>query len=294
MAALLLKDRHEVRTLTNSPNRPNSFGGKVRAFPYNFERYPELVESLRGVATLYNTYWVRFNHGSFTHEQAVQNSFTLFRAAKEAGVGRVVHVSITNPSEDSPFEYFRSKARIERQLRESGLSYAILRPAVLFGGEDILINNIAYVLRHAPVFGLPGSGEYRLQPIHVDDLAALAVEQGRGSGNTVTDAVGPEAFTFRGLVEALREILVTRCWIVPMPASVTILAGKLIGWWLDDVMITPEEVRGLMAGLLYTGAPPAGGIALTAWARQHAAVLGRKYHGELARRSNREAAYAGL
>ena len=65
----------------------------------------------------------------------------LFEAAKKQGIKRIVHISITNPSEDSPFEYFSGKAKIEKALIEFGISYA-LRPAVLFGKEDILINNI--------------------------------------------------------------------------------------------------------------------------------------------------------
>jgi NADH dehydrogenase len=206
----------------------------------------------------------------------------------------VVHVSITNPSQHSRFEYFRGKAQLEHALRESGMSYAILRPAVLFGGEDILINNIAYLLRHFPVFAIPGRGDYRLQPIHVDDLADLAVAQGRLPTNTVTDAIGPETFTFRGLVELLKEILAARCWIVGLPAPVVTVAGKLLGMVLGDVLITPEEVQGLMADLLYTDARPTGGTALTAWARQNASTLGRRYHSELARRRNREAAYENL
>jgi NADH dehydrogenase len=290
----LLKAGHEVRTLTNSPNRQNVFGGKIKVFPYNFDRYDDLVRSLEGVSVFYNTYWVRFNHGSFTHEKAVENTLTLFRAAKEAGVERIVHISITNPSEDSPFEYFRGKARIERALLESGLSYGILRPAVLFGAEDILINNIAYILRHYPIFVTPGMGKYRLQPIHVDDLASLAVSQGGRRENAVIDAIGPEAFTFRALVETLDKILETRCWIMPWPAPLAIVGGNLMGKWLGDVLITREEVHALMAGLLFTGARPTGETALSVWARHNAANLGRRYHCELARRSDREMAYAGL
>ena len=131
---------------------------------------------------LYNTYWVRFNYGSFSHAAAVENTLALFAAARQAGVGRVVHLSIANPSEDSPLEYFRCKARLERALRESGLSYAILRPTVLFGGQDILINNIAWMLRRLPVLGVFGDGRYRLQPIYVDDLAAWPSSKGRPPG----------------------------------------------------------------------------------------------------------------
>ena len=136
---------------------------------------------------LYNTYWVRFNHAKFRQVDAVRNTLALFRAAREAGVQRVVHLSITNPSEDSPLEYFRSKATLEKALMDSGLSYAILRPTVLFGREDVLVNNIAWLLRRFPFFGVFGDGSYRLQPMYVDDMAKLAVEEGLRTDNRVVE-----------------------------------------------------------------------------------------------------------
>jgi NADH dehydrogenase len=203
IAARLLEAGVRVRTLTHSPRRANPFGGKVEAHPFNFDNPAALVESLRGAAVLYNTYWIRFNtrEPGFQHAAAVSNTLKLFEAARQAGVPRVVHTSITNPSEDSPLEYFKGKAVLERTLKESGLSHAILRPNVLFGREDILINNIAWTLRRLPVFGVFGDGQYRLQPMHVDDFAALAVEQGKDRANRVIDAIGPETFTYRRLVE---------------------------------------------------------------------------------------------
>jgi uncharacterized protein YbjT (DUF2867 family) len=294
IAQRLLAEGHSVRTLTHSPNRPSRFKDQMQVFPYNFDRFAELVNSLRGVDTLYNTYWVRFNHPLFKHETAVQNTITLFRAAQEANVRRIVHISITNPSENSPFEYFRGKAQLERVLRECPMSHAILRPAVLFGGEDILINNIAYILRHLPVFAVPGSGNYRLQPIHVDDFADLAVLQGKRQENVVIDAIGPETFTFLGLVKELKKILRTRGLVMRMPAPFVTVAGSVLGRFLGDVLITPEEIRGLMSDLLYTDSPPTGKIALTGWARENASVLGQRYHSELARRQDRTASYATL
>ena len=93
-----------------------------------------------------------------------------------------MHISITNPSLDSPLPYFRGKAILEKEIRASGISHAIVRPTVLFGKEDILINNITYLLRRLPVFAIPGSGDYRLQPIYVEDLAEIAVEAWRELG----------------------------------------------------------------------------------------------------------------
>jgi len=139
-SARLLETEPRIRTLTNSPERPNPFGERVEIFPYRFDDSRSLIRALTGVRVLYNTYWVRFNHRRFTFAQAIQNSKALFSCACEAGVERIVHVSITNNSLESPIEYFRGKARLEQELRASGLSYAILRPALLFGNEDILIN----------------------------------------------------------------------------------------------------------------------------------------------------------
>ncbi len=280
-----------IRTLTNSPDRPNPFGDAIEIHPYHFHQPERLVESLRGATVLYNTYWVRFNTKDFKHAEAVENTRTLFRAAREAGLERVVHVSICNPSEDSPLGYFRGKALLERALRESGLSYAILRPAVLFGPEDVLINNIAWMLRKFPIFGVFGDGRYRIQPIYVDDLAALAVEQGQARDNVILDAIGPETFTFRELVAALGEILGRRRPIVSIPPGLGRLMAGVLGFFLGDVMLTREELQGLMAGLLAVDSPPTGTTRLTDWARQNAATLGRHYASELARRTHRSAAY---
>jgi NADH dehydrogenase len=285
IARRLLDAGVQVRTLTNSPQRPGPFGGRVRAFPLSFDEPDKLVEALRGVCVLHNTYWVRFNHGrAFGFAQAVENTRRLLGAAREAGVRRVVHVSITNPAADSPLGYFRGKAAVEGMLADSGMSYAILRPAVLFGGPGILVNNIAWALRRLPVFGVFGDGRYRLQPIHVDDLAALAVEHAKGEANVTLNAIGPETLTFRALVEAIGEAIGKRRMIVPVPPAVGALASWALGMLVGDVLVTREEIQGLMAELLYVDAPPTGTIRLTEWAREHAGTLGLRYESELARR----------
>jgi len=292
--AMRLLDRgHEVITLTNSPDRANSLGGRVKPYPFNFDNPDELTRCLRGVSVLYNTYWVRFNHKLFKHADAVRNTERLFAAAKAANVERIVHVSITNPSEDSPLEYFSGKARLERVLGESGISHAILRPTVLFGKEDILINNIAWALRRLWVFGVFGSGEYRLQPIYVDDLAALAVEQGARRENVTIDAIGPETFTYRELVKVIGKAIGKKRRVISVPPSVGYLVGWVLGKFVGDVMITREEIKGLMADLLHVDSPPAGVTRLTDWIRAHADSLGREYTSELARRIDRTIEYQG-
>lgn len=291
IAERLLKRNIEVITLTNSTNRTNPFGESVKAVPFNFDNPDLLAESLSGVTVLYNTYWVRFNHRLFTHADAVRNTQILFQAAKKAGVEKIVHVSITNPSEDSPLEYFSGKATLERALRESGLSYCILRPTVIFGAEDILINNIAWMLRRLPVVGVFGDGQYRLQPIYVEDMADLAVREGTSRENTVIDAIGPETFTYRGLIETIGDIIGVRRPVISVPPLLGYLTARVLGWFVGDVILTRPEIEGLMADLLYTESPPAGGTRLTDWSKEHARELGRKYASELRRRKDRRVSY---
>lgn len=291
IARRLLDAGHTVHTLTNSIGRENPFGDKITVHPFNFDRPKELAKSLEGVTVLYNTYWVRFNHKLFTHADAVRNTKTLFAAAKEAGVERVVHVSITNPSAEFNLEYFSGKAELEEALIQSGLSYAILRPAVLFGKEDVLINNIAWTLRHLPLFGVFGDGRYGIQPIHVDDLAQLAIAQGESRDNVIINAIGPETFTFKGLVAEIGRIIGRERPILSLPPRLAYAATRVVGWFVGDVFLTWEEVQGLMVGTLAVDAPPAGQTKLTDWARKHAATLGKQYTSELARRVDRAAAY---
>jgi NADH dehydrogenase len=237
---------------------------------------------------------VRFDHRDFTYRTAVENTISLFAAAKKAGVRRIVHISITNPSLDSELEYFSGKAQLEQELMNSGISYAILRPTVLFGEEDILINNIAWVLRRMPIFGVFGDGNYRLQPIYVGDLAKIAVQEGRGEDKVIIDAIGPETFTFRELVGEIADIIGVRRAIISVPPELGYLVGSLLGKFVGDVFLTREEIAGLMQNLLYTTSPPVGETRLTLWAGEHADTLGLRYSSELARRRNRKLDYKNL
>ena len=284
IAQRLLDAGHQVITLTNSGDKPDPFNGQVEVYPFNFNNKAQLVENLRGVDVLYNTYWVRFNHKDFTHSMAVENTKILFSAAQEAGVRRIVHVSITNPDASSHLEYFSGKGELEEALINSGVSYSILRPTVLFGKEDILINNIAWMLRRFPVFGVFGDGQYRLQPIYVDDLAKLAVEQGALTENNIIDAIGPETYTYRELVKTIGQIIGTSRPIMSIPPELGYRVGQVVGQLMHDVTITRPEIEGLMADLLYVDSPPAGETKLSEWTRQHKDTLGKAYANELSRR----------
>jgi len=280
----LLDCGEEVITLTGHPNRPDPFGGKVKASPLDFDEATLLrsvTRSLQGVDVLVNTYWVRFDKGENTQPRAVENTRKLVNAAKAAGVKRIVHISITNPSAESHLPYFWGKAANEKAVIDSGLGYAILRPTVLVGDEDILINNIAYLLRHFPLFALPGDGSYKLQPVYVDDVAELVVEGVYRTDNYIIDAVGPDIFTFREMVELIGEKIGAKRPLISVPPRLALLAAQFLSLFVNDVILTPEEVDGLMAGLLVSKEPPRGKTRLADWLEKNKDRVGAKYASEI-------------
>ncbi len=279
----LLAMGSRVRTLTRNPNQPHSFSSQVSTAPFHFENPAALVETLRGATTLFNTYWVRFVHGQTTFDQAVENTKTLFSAAKAAGVNRIVHISVTNASEQSPLPYFKGKGRLERLLHESVPSYAIIRPTLVFGIDDILLNNIVWLLKHFPLFVIPGSGEYRLQPVFVGDLADIAIREAQSAGNPTIDAAGPELYTFNELIALLADESKSRSKVVRANPVLVMWLLKSIGYLVHDVVLTHDELTGLMSNLLVSAVPPTGSTRLSTWLDEHQGLIGRSYTSELGR-----------
>jgi len=283
IARRLIADGKRVRTLTNHPNRDNPFGDSVESAPLAFSRPDVLVKSLQGADVLFNTYWIRFEYGGATFEKAVANTEALVRAAEEAGVRRVVHVSVSNPSEDSPLPYFRGKALAEKAVAASKLSYAIIRPTLIFAAGDILINNIAWLLRKFRLFPIPGRGDFRLQPISAEDVADLAVAMSELDDNAVVNAFGPEVYTFDDLVRKIDQRIGARARILHVSPALALALSNVVGYFTGDVILTRDEVEGLSANLLVCPGEPTGKKRLSDWLMENSETIGRAYASELAR-----------
>jgi uncharacterized protein YbjT (DUF2867 family) len=280
---ILLSRGYQVRTLTNHPDQDNPFGDRVEAFPLDFDHPDRLCDILRGASALINTYWVRFPRGHWTFEAAVHNTRVLIHAAKDAGIQRIVHISIANPSLQSPLGYYKGKAQLEQDIVNSGLSYAILRPTVIFGREDILINNIAWFIRHFPVFGIPGDGRYGIRPIYVEDLAHLIANAVDRQENMILDAVGPETYTFEDLVKRIASQVGRTIMPIHLPASLAYIFTYAIGIATRDTILTWQEYKGLMGNLLASRAPASGKTPLSQWLAENRDRLGKRYASEVAR-----------
>ena len=277
IARRLLADGKAVRTLMRDPAAAGRLPEGLSAAPYRFDDVAALTESLCGARVLYNTYWIRFPQGRDTFERAVENTRTLLRAAERAGVARVVQLSVTNASETSPFPYFRAKGVVERDVRASTLSHAIVRPTLVFGREDILLNNIAWLLRRLPVFLVPGTGQYRVQPVAVEDVADLAIDLGAREDNVAVDTGGPDTFTFEQLVREIAAVVGSRARLVRGPPRVAVALARAVGWALRDVLLTPDELESLMASSLVATGPAIGTRSLRDWLEAEATRLGRAY-----------------
>ena len=283
IAAWLLGEGRDVRTLTRDPDQPHPLANRVEARRYRFDNPVELARSMEGATTLYNTYWVRFERHGATFDAAVANSRALFQAARRAGVRRIVHVSITGPDVDSPLPYFRGKALVERDVADSGLGYAIVRPTVVFGEGDVMVNDVAWLLRRVPVFPYPAGETAPVRPVFVGDVARLCVEAARRHDDVVLDAVGPETFRFVDFVGAIRTAVGSRSRLVPVPAVAVPLLTGLVGRAVNDVVLTRHELAGLMAGLVAPEGPATGEVVFSDWLAAHGDSLGHQWASEVGR-----------
>lgn len=287
IASRLLAEGRRVRTLTNHPQRPGAEGLEVEVAPLQFEDRDALSSNLRGVDVLYNTYWIRFPHSNIGFSDAIANTRTLLSAAATAGVRKVVHISVSNPAEDSPLDYFAGKARTEAIVRESGLAWSVVRPTLIFGTGDILINNIAWLLRHMPLFFVPGDGAYRVQPVAGEDVAAIAVWAAAQPDGLTVDAAGPDTISYAELVDSIAIAIHHTRRIVFTPRGLTLLAARVLGGYVKDVILTPQELAGLMDELLVSKEPPRGRARIDDWLLRNADGLGMSYASELDRHFRR-------
>jgi uncharacterized protein YbjT (DUF2867 family) len=283
IARRLLAGGRRVRTMTNHPQRPGASDMEIETRPLLFRDHAQLVVSLRGAEVLYNTYWVRFPRGGVGFDDAVANTRLLMNAAVEAGVRKVVHISVSNPALDSPLPYYAGKARTEAVVQESGLPWAVVRPTLIFGRGDILINNIAWLLRRMPVFLVAGSGQYRVQPVAGDDVAEIATWAAEQPENVTVDAAGPDVMTYGELVEGIGIAVGRRPSFMHLSPRLTLLAAGVVGGLVRDVLLTREELAGLMDELLLSHEAPRGRQRFDDWLLSQMETLGQTYASELDR-----------
>ena len=284
LAEQLLERGSAVLNLTNHADRPHPFADRVPVAPMDFSDPAGLRRSLAGVDVLYNSYYIRYPYRGVAFDDAVRNTRILVEAAAEAGVRRIVHVSVVGVETHDHLPYYRGKRQQEAIVRGAGLPYAILRPTWVFGLGDVLTNNIAWMLRRFPVFVVPGDGRYRVQPVAAEDVARVAIEKTEASETGVWDVAGPDVLTFDEMVRLVRTAVRSKALLVHVPPSIAVTMARLMGALLRDRVLTRQEVEGLASSALVSAEPPRGRISVRHWLQGAGSQLGLRYESEIGRR----------
>jgi NADH dehydrogenase len=275
-AATLLDRGWRVTTLTNRAPAPGD-DARIARSALRFDD-DHLARVLDGADAFVNTYWIRFAHRETTFRDAIVRSGQLIAAAQRAGVGRFVHVSVSNPTVDSPLGYYAGKALVERDLFSSGVPWSIVRPTLVVGPRDVLTNNIAWFVRRSPLVAIPTGSGYRLQPVLLDDVAELLADRAEGAGEgTTIDAAGPDVLTFAEYVRVLARALGRPARLLRVPPVVMLGALGLAGVALRDTVLTREELAGLRDELLVSHAAPTGTRSVVDWLEANGRGFGAGY-----------------
>lgn len=162
------------------------------------------------------------------------------------GVGHIVHLSALGAAGDAPSMYLRSKAAGEAALQRSGVPLSVIRPSVVFGAEDRLINLFACLQAIFPVIPLAGA-DARLQPVWVRDVAQAIwtlVQQGPASAG-VYEAVGPHVLTLRELVRCAGRLSGHTRPIWPLPAALGWLQACVLELLPGRTLMSRDNLRSL-------------------------------------------------
>lgn len=209
VARELLARGHQLRLLVHRRTPALEGVGQVEGDVTRLESFEEAVTgcdaliNLVGIIREYPARGITFEH---LHVQATSN---LLDAASKAGVRRYLQMSAAGTRPDAVSNYHKSKHQAEVLVRASGLEWTILRPSLIYGPKDAFINMLADQLRLAPVMPVMGSGTYRLQPIHADDVArcfALALEMPETIGQCY-ELCGNDRLSFNDLLDAVAAAL---------------------------------------------------------------------------------------
>jgi uncharacterized protein YbjT (DUF2867 family) len=208
--------------------------GQIEVVQANVRDDASVARALEGAQGCINAVAILYESGRQTFEAVhVDGARRVAAAAARAGATHFAHISAIGADAGSPAAYGRTKAAGEAATREAFSRAAIVRPSVVFGPEDHFFNRFAQMATMSPALPLIGGGHTRLQPVFVADVGAAvahAVWSDEAAGQTF-ELGGPEAFTFRRLMEIMLEVIQRRRFLVPLPwpmANALGLVGDLV------------------------------------------------------------------
>ena len=193
----------------------------------------QLSERFRGKDVIINLIGIlneRGFGGSGFRRAHVELAQGVLRAARSAGVSRLLHVSALKAAVDAPSYYLRTKGEAEKLIRESALDWTIFQPSVMFGPGDSFLNRFAGLLAALPLAFPLARPNARFQPVLVDDVIEAMVRclHGGASIRQTYELGGPQVYTLREIVGLVAKLTGRRRWIAGLPDAAARLQGLVM------------------------------------------------------------------
>ncbi|HVR73467.1 MAG TPA: complex I NDUFA9 subunit family protein [Planctomycetota bacterium] len=207
---------------------------------------------LRGYDALVNLIGIKRETGTQTFERVhVDATRHLLLAASQAGIRRVIQISVVCSRPDARSAYHDSKWRAEELVRRSGLDWTILKPGVIYGRGDDMLTHLVKMIRFSPIFPVVGKGRSILQPIAAADVASmvLAALGNKATAGKSYDCVGPVQIPLRNVVRIVAQGIGLKVFILATPVWLQRLAVRLMNAVSKNPLSTPAQLQMLIDGM---------------------------------------------
>jgi NADH dehydrogenase len=240
---------YRIRACSRHPNaatylQPMGHVGQIQLLRTDVLNAHEVARAVANSAAVVNLVGILYPSGGQSfHAVHVDAPTLIARAAREAGVPTLIHISTPGISRDSESAYARTKAEGEIALRREFPEATILRPSLVFGPEDKFFNKFANLARFMPALPLIGGGHTRFQPVSVSDVAAAiaaCVDDAHTRGKTF-ELGGPNVYSFKEMLQLILRETGRRRLLLPLPFGLARLAGFGLQF-LPGRLLTPDQV----------------------------------------------------
>jgi uncharacterized protein YbjT (DUF2867 family) len=252
LAARLAANGERPRCLVRNKRRAASIlpADKVELVEGDTTRPETLPAAVQGVDAIVHTAFITADRkqsvGNHYNETNVRGTANLVQAAKDAGVQRIIEVSGLGTKPDKPGSYMQGRYLAEKMVKESGLSWTIIQPSVLFGKDAPFIKGLTDLIRSAPVVPLIGGGSILFQPIYVEDVVTVIVkvlEDPSGTADKTYTIGGPEYHSFTQIIDELLHTMHKTRIKAPAPTQLVGVGAAV----MEAVLPKPPLTRAAMA-----------------------------------------------
>lgn len=263
LAEELRAEGHEVVALGSQASAVKA-GPKKGALRIGLDDVDKLAEAFAGCDVVAHCAGINREIGRETYQRVhVEGTRHVVTAAKQAGVRKIVFISFLRARPECGSKYHESKWTAEEIVRASGLDYTILKPGVIYGKGDHMLDHLSHAFHTFPVFAFVGMKDQLVRPTAVADLVRVlraTVVENRLSRETVA-VTGPEEITLRTAVQRVARVVGKR----PLMFRLPLAFHYTFGWLLERLMKTPlvavAQVRILSEGVV-DPLPPCAGLPL--------------------------------